>query len=52
MDDDRLYKFCVYNHEIKIERSSEGEIIVMSPTGGDSGRKNLNVAYYIKNYQK
>ncbi|HRG74292.1 MAG TPA: Uma2 family endonuclease [Leptospiraceae bacterium] len=52
MDDDRLYKFCVYNHEIKIERSSEGEIIVMSPTGGESGRKNLNVAYYIKDYQK
>lgn len=52
MDDDRLYKFCVYNHEIKIERSSEGEIIVMSPTGGESSYKNNSIGYFLKQYQK
>jgi len=52
MDNDRLYRFCVYNHEIKIERSSEGEIIVLSPTGGESSRKNTTISYYLKSYQR
>lgn len=52
MDDDRLYKFCVYNHEMKIERSSQGEITVMSPTGGESSSKNGTIFFFLKQYQR
>ncbi|HMV81065.1 MAG TPA: Uma2 family endonuclease [Leptospiraceae bacterium] len=52
MDDDRLYKFCVYNREMKIERSSQGEITVMSPTGGESSSKNGTIFFFLKQYQR
>ena len=42
MDDDALWDFCHANDLYKIERTSEGEIRVMSPSGG--GTSNLNAA--------
>jgi len=41
MSDDELFELCARNRELRIERTSEGEVIVMSPTGGDSGRRNF-----------
>jgi hypothetical protein len=36
LSDDELFELCVRNRELHIERTSEGEVIVTSPTGGDS----------------
>jgi Uma2 family endonuclease len=41
LSDDELFELCVRNRDLHIERTSEGEVIVMSPTGGDSGRRNF-----------
>jgi Uma2 family endonuclease len=43
MDDDEFFEFCQLNGDLRIERSSEGDIILMAPTGGSSGRNNANL---------
>jgi hypothetical protein len=34
MTDDEYFEFCAANDGLRIERTSDGEIIVMAPTGG------------------
>ncbi len=41
MTDDEFFEFCQLNRNLKIERNAGGQIILMSPTGGQTGRWNL-----------
>jgi Uma2 family endonuclease len=43
MSDDALYEFCRMNRELRIERTKEGEIVIMSPTGAETGRRNFDL---------
>lgn len=36
---ERFYELCMANRDIPMERSPEGELIIMPPVGGESGRK-------------
>ena len=38
MDDERFFQFCQLNRDLQIERTAEGDIIIMAPEGGSSGR--------------
>jgi Uma2 family endonuclease len=42
--DDQFYQLCRENPDIKFERNAQGEIIVMSPTGGETGNYNFEIA--------
>ncbi len=44
MDDDDLFEFCRQNADLRIERTREGELIVMPPTGGETGNRNFQLA--------
>lgn len=41
--DEEFDELCRLNPEIEFERTSEGELVVMAPTGGKSGRRNWNL---------
>lgn len=43
LTDEAFYQLCLANPDIKFERSAQGELIVMAPTGGDSGRRNADI---------
>jgi len=43
MNDEEFFKFCQLNPELRIERTSGGDIIVMAPTGGKTGRRNARL---------
>jgi Uma2 family endonuclease len=47
LSDDELFELCARNGDLHIERTSEGEVIVMSPTGGDSGRRNFLLIVHL-----
>ena len=51
LDDDRFDLLCAGNPEIKFERTPKGELVIMSPTGGDTGRRNseLNADFVVWN---
>ena len=44
LDNDRFFDFCAQNPDMRIERSAEGEIIVMPPPGGESSHQNNEIA--------
>jgi Uma2 family endonuclease len=44
MTDEQFYQLCRKNSEIKFERNAKGEIIIMSPTGGETGNQNIETA--------
>jgi Uma2 family endonuclease len=37
---EQFYELCKVNHDLRLERSSTGELILMPPTGWESGRQN------------
>ena len=41
--DDELFELCGRNPELRIERSAEGDLIVMTPAGGASGHRNAGI---------
>lgn len=41
--DDEFYNFCLENPELKFERTSKGQIIIMPNTGGNTGRINSKI---------
>ncbi len=43
MNDDEFFAFCQANRDLRIERTSSGEIIVMPPAGGETGNFNAKV---------
>ena len=43
LTDEAFYQLCQANPDIKFERSAQGELIIMSPTGGESGRRSANI---------
>jgi Uma2 family endonuclease len=45
MSDDELMRFCAANDVLRVERDANGEILVMTPAGNNTGRKN---AYLIQ----
>lgn len=43
-NEQEFFRFCQANHDLRIEESAEGEIIVMSPAGGYASFQNQEVA--------
>jgi Uma2 family endonuclease len=47
-----FWSLCAANPELRLERSSRGEVIVMAPAGSDSGRKNAGVTAQLWNWNR
>ena len=43
LGEDGFYEFCMLNKDLRIELTSAGDLIVMSPTGGETGERNFNL---------
>ncbi len=43
MTDEQFYQLCRANPDIKFERNAKGEIIIVAPTGGETGRCNAEL---------
>ncbi len=43
LDDEQFYQLCRQNPDLKFERSATGQLIIMPPTGGESGRRNADL---------
>ncbi len=46
--EEEFFQFCQANRDLRIERSANGEIIVMSPAGGYSAYRGLEVAGQLR----
>lgn len=43
LSDDALFELCRINRDLRIERTAAGEIIITSPTGGETGTRNFTL---------
>ncbi len=50
---EQFYLLCQNNPDLQLERNPQGELIIMSPVGGESGKKesSLNFQISLWNYQ-
>ena len=50
LTDDAFYTLCRANPEVKFERTSVGELVVMPPTGGETGNRNIKLSARLENW--
>lgn len=43
LTDDAFYDLCRANPEVKFERTTKGELVVMAPTGGEGGKREADL---------
>lgn len=49
---EEFVKICAANPEMKLERTAKGELIVMSPTGGETGSFNSDLNYELSAWNR
>jgi Uma2 family endonuclease len=50
MSEDEFFEFCQLNKELRLELTSEGDLIIMPPTGGKTGRRGLRLTLKLGNW--
>jgi len=52
LDDERFYELCRNNPDLKFERTAEGELIIMSPVGGEGGKREADLITDLNNWNR
>lgn len=52
LTDEQFSKLCQLNPDIKLERTAKGELIVMPPTGGETGDRNSEINFQLRAWNK
>ena len=47
LSDDDFYQLCQDNRDLRLERSAKGDVLIMPPTGGETGRRSMRLAGQI-----
>jgi Uma2 family endonuclease len=48
LTDDQLFELCQLNRDWRIEYTAQGELIVMPPTGWESGSQNAEITFQLR----
>ena len=52
LTDDQFYELCQANRDLRLERTATGEIIIMPPAGGETGHRNINLAFQLESWSR
>jgi Uma2 family endonuclease len=52
LSDDQLFDFCRINRDLRIERSEQGELIIMPPAGSETGDRNSEINMQLRIWAK
>ena len=50
MTDEQFFALCQLNRDYRIERNSKGELVIMSPTGSETGNRNAKLIQQLSNW--
>jgi Uma2 family endonuclease len=50
--EDLFYELCRQNPDLRLERTSDGEVIIMPPTGWETGNRNAEINRQLGNWSK
>ncbi|MEH2235445.1 Uma2 family endonuclease [Nostoc sp.] len=49
---DQFYQLCEGNPDLQLERNAQGELIIMPPTGGETGKSNVNLILQLASWNE
>lgn len=52
MTDDQFFEFCQINRELRIERTAQGELLIMPPTGWKTSERNAEITMQLRIWAK
>jgi len=52
MDDEQFFQFCQINGDLRIERTAEGDLIIMPPAGASSSHGNAELTYLFQDWAR
>ncbi len=52
VSEEEFEKLAIANQDLRLERKYDGELIVMPPTGGDTGNSNIEIAYQLQGWSR
>src|SRR5918912_1584378 len=52
LTDEQFFLLCQQNRDLRIERTAQGDLIVMPPTGGATGNRNQEITRQLGNWTK
>jgi Uma2 family endonuclease len=52
LSDDQFFALCQINRDLRFERTAEGDIIIMAPTGAETGSRNSEITRQLGNWSK
>jgi Uma2 family endonuclease len=52
LTDEQFFELCQLNSDLRLERTAEGDIVVMPPTGGETSNRNLGISGQLYNWTK
>ncbi|TAD79531.1 MAG: Uma2 family endonuclease [Oscillatoriales cyanobacterium] len=50
LNDDRFWQLCQQNPDVQLERSPQGNLMIMAPTGGETGYRNGRLIQQLCNW--
>ncbi|WP_339374180.1 Uma2 family endonuclease [Picosynechococcus sp. PCC 11901] len=48
LSNEQFQQLCLVNPELQLERTAKGELVIMPPTGGETGRQNANLIFQVQ----
>jgi Uma2 family endonuclease len=52
LSDDEYFDFCMANPDLQVERTAQGEIVIVPPAGGESDHRSADVTSQLKVWSK
>jgi Uma2 family endonuclease len=50
LSDEQFYRLCQVNRDLRLERTAEGKLIIMPPTGWETGNRNSRLVQRLGNW--
>lgn len=44
LTDEQYFQLCINNRDLRFERNAKGDLIIMPPTGGETGNRNIEIS--------
>jgi Uma2 family endonuclease len=48
LTDEQFFQLCVKNRNFRFERNAQGDLVIMSPTGGETGERNSEINFQLR----
>lgn len=52
LTDNQFFELCQRNRDYRFERTASGELLIMSPTGSETGNRNIELAYQLQAWSR